>query len=254
MAAVSRTLPFLVPSRRAEKNAGTQPLRTLLVNDGESSLDCAMLQSAGYGIYPVTSAEEALREFPCARPDLILVDCSDCREIIRILREWTNVPIVVISERTEESEKIECLDVGADDYLTKPFSMGELLARLRAALRRAFGIPRDQVFVAGDLRIDFGRRTVFVGKELVKLTCTEYELLKILVCGAGAVRTHRQLIHALWGKTQYQDALHLLRVTMSNLRRKLTREPNTVWSIATEPRVGYRLGKEGDWAQVRESH
>ncbi len=254
MAAAPRTLPFLVPNRIAQDAAGTQPLRTLLVNDGQSSLDFAMLQSAGYDIYPVTSAAEALREFSCTRPEVILVDRSDGKHIIPILREWTNAPIVVVSARTEESEKIECLDIGADDYLTKPVSMAELLARLRAALRRAFGIPRSQVFVAGDLRLDFSRRTVFVGNELVKLTGTEYELLKVLACHAGAVRTHRQLIHALWGTTHYQDALHLLRVTMSNLRRKLTREPNSVWIIATEPRVGYRLGNGTEWAPARESH
>jgi two-component system KDP operon response regulator KdpE len=194
-----------------------------------------------------------LRELSCSRPDLILVDRIDDKQMIRILRECTNAPIVVISSRTGESEKIECLDIGADDYLTKPFSMGELMARLRAALRRAFGIPRSQVFIAGDLRIDFSKRTVFVGNELIRLTGTEYELLKVLACNAGAVRTHHQLIHAVWGTTQYQDALHLLRVTMSNLRRKLTRQPNTVWLIATEPRVGYRLGRDVDWAQARDS-
>jgi len=253
MAAASRTLPFLVPNRLAPNEVGTQALRTLLVSGGNPSLDFAMLKSAGYGIYPVTNAEEALRQFSCVRPELILVDCNDGKPIIRMLREWTNAPIVVISERTEELEKIECLDLGADDYVTKPFSMGELMARLRAALRRAFGIPKSHVFVVGDLRVDFSRRTVAVGDELVELTGTEYELLKILACHAGAVRTHYQLIHALWGTTHYQDAMHLLRVTMSNLRRKLTREPNTVWLIATEPRVGYRLGKDTDWAQARES-
>jgi two-component system KDP operon response regulator KdpE len=254
MAAASRTLPFLVSNRLSPNEPGTQPLRILLVNDGNPSLDVALLQSAGYGIYPVTNAEEALREFSGTRPELILVDCCDGKPIIRTLREWTNVPIVVISEHTEESEKIECLDMGADDYVTKPFGMGEFLARLRAALRRAFGVPRSQVFVAGDLRVDFSRRTVAVADELVELTGTEYELLKILACHAGTVRTHYQLIRELWGRTHYQDAMHLLRVTMSNLRRKLTRDPNTVWLIATEPRVGYRLGKNTELAQARECH
>ena len=149
----------------------------------------------------------------------------DGRDVLKRLREWTSTPIVVMSVRHEESEKIACLDAGADDYLTKPFTMGELLARLRAALRRAFGSARIESFRSGNLKVDFNRREVFVGDDQIKLTATEYDLLKVLVHHAGLVRTHYQLIHELWGHTQYQDAVHLLRVTVSNLRRKLLCDP-----------------------------
>ncbi len=153
-----------------------------------------------------------------------------------------------------ESEKIACLDAGADDYLTKPFTMGELLARIRAALRRALGTSRPEVFLSGQLKVDFSRREVFIGELQVKLTATEYDLLKVLVRHAGLVRTHRQLIHELWGTTQYQDAAHLLRVTVSNLRRKLMCDPRVRRYVVTEPGVGYRLRTDPDWTQAKEKH
>jgi len=215
------------------------------------------LQRAGYSIYAVATGDEALRQFPLARPDLTLLDLflpdMDGKQVLRRLREWTTTPIVVMSVRDGESEKIACLDGGADDYLTKPFTMGELLARLRAALRRAFGTPRSDVFTAGGLKVDFSRREVFVGNEQVKLTATEYDLLKVLASHAGLVRTHYQLIHELWGTTQYQDAAHLLRVTVSNLRRKLVCDPRVLRYIVTEPGVGYRLRSDAEWTQARES-
>ncbi|MFZ0592322.1 MAG: response regulator transcription factor [Bryobacteraceae bacterium] len=232
--------------------------RILLVDDEKSMQDIlsVTLQPAGYTLYPASSGEEALQKFQLAQPDLILLDLflpdMDGKQVLRRLREWTTTPIIVMSVRHEESEKIACLDTGADDYLTKPFTMGELLARLRAALRRAFGIPRSDVFAAGDLKVDFNRREVFVGHEQVKLTATEYDLLKVLVRHAGLVRTHYQLIHELWGTTQYQDAVHLLRVTVSNLRRKLVRDPRPFRYVVTEPGVGYRLRTDSDWTQARE--
>lgn len=191
-------------------------LRILLIDDEKSMRDILTLtlQPAGYTIYPVGTGAEALRNFPLARPDLILLDLFlpdvDGKQILRRLREWTTAPIIVMSVRHEESEKIACLDTGADDYLTKPFTMGELLARLRAALRRAFGAPRSDVFSASDLKVDFSRREVFVADAQVKLTATEYDLLKVLASHAGLVRTHRQLIHELWGTTQYYDAVHFV--------------------------------------------
>ena len=177
----------------------------------------------------------------------------DGKEVLRRLRAWTSTPIVVMSVRDQESEKIACLDAGADDYLTKPFTMGELLARLRAVLRRAFGAAQSEVFIAGDLRVDFDRREVFVGPQQVKLSATEYDLLKVLIRHAGLVRTHHQLIHELWGGTRYHDAVHLLRVTISNLRRKLATDPGIPRRIVTEPGVGYRLRSDADWAHVREN-
>jgi two-component system KDP operon response regulator KdpE len=230
-------------SNQSEKHG----LRILLVGDDSSVIEILReaLGSAGYRVYPVGTGREALRTFQFARPDLILLDLHlpdmDGRQVLLHLREWTTAPIIVMSVQHEEAEKIACLDTGADDYVTKPFTIGELLARLRAALRRAFGTPRREVFTAGDLKLDFSRREVFVGNEKVKLTATEYDLLKVLASHAGVVRTHYQLIHELWGTTQYQDVVHLLRVTVSNLRRKLEYDPGNGRHIVTEPGVGYRL-------------
>lgn len=231
--------------------------RILLVDDEKSMQDIlnVTLQPAGYSLYAVSTGEEALRTFQSARPELILLDLflpdMDGKDVLRRLREWTSTPIVVMSVRHEESEKIACLDAGADDYLTKPFTMGELLARLRAALRRAFGSARIEVFKCGDLTVDFNRREVFAGNEQVKLTATEYDLLKVFVRHAGLVRTHYQLIHELWGTTQYQDAVHLLRVTVSNLRRKIACDSGVLRYIVTEPGVGYRLRTDADWMQEK---
>ena len=140
----------------------------------------------------------------------------------------------------EVSEKVTSLDSGAQDYLTKPFSTPELLARMRAALRNV-SATQDVVFTVGDLKVDFARREVFVGGISLKLTATEYDLLKVLIHHAGKVRTHRELIRELWGRTQYQDPVHLLRVTLSHLRRKLHPDRMRPRYIVTEPGVGYRL-------------
>lgn len=235
----------------------TKGPRILLIDDEVSIQDILSLtlKPAGYHLYPVGSGHEALKAFQSTRPELILLDLflpdMDGKDVLQRLRKQTTSPIIVMSVRHEESEKIACLDAGADDYITKPFTMGELLARLRAALRRAFGSQSNEVFKAGDLRVDFGRREVFVGDEQVHLTATEYDLLKVLVRHAGLVRTHFQLIHEIWGTTQYQDAVHLLRVTVSNLRRKLVCDPQVLRRIVTEPGVGYRLRTELDWTAAK---
>ena len=223
--------------------------RVLLVDDEESIQQTlgVVLPTAGYTVYQVRNGEEALRRVQSVRPDLILLDLGlpdmDGKEVIRELREWAIAPIIVISVRDEESEKVDSLDTGAHDYVTKPFTIPELLARMRATLR-SVGATQDDVFSVGDLRVDLGRREVFVGETSVKLTATEYDLLKVLVHHAGKVRTHHQLIHELWGRTQYQDAVHLLRVTLSHLRRKLRPDPMKPRYIVTEPGVGYRLRME----------
>ena len=223
--------------------------RVLLVDDEESfqQLLSVALPPAGYTVFQARKGEEALRKVQLTRPDVILLDLGlpdmDGKDVIRHLREWTSTPIIVISVRQEESEKINSLDTGANDYLTKPFSMGELLARMRAALRVA-NSAQTEVFSMGDLRVDFGRREVLVGKNEVKLTATEYDLLKVLIHHAGKVRTHHQLIRELWGGTHYQDAVHLLRVTLSHLRRKLNLDPMKPGYIVTEPGVGYRLSAD----------
>jgi two-component system KDP operon response regulator KdpE len=179
---------------------------------------------------------------------LILLDLGlpdmDGKEVIRHLREERTIaPIIVMSVRNDESEKVSALDTGAHDYLTKPFTMPELLARMRATLR-SVSATREDVFTVRDLRVDLSRREVFVGETAVKLTATEYDVLKVLVHYAGNVRTHYQLIHEIWGRTQYQDAAHLLRVTLSHLRRKIHLDPMSPRYIVTEPGVGYRLRTE----------
>lgn len=228
--------------------------RILLVDDEEpvrQVLDVA-LRPAGYAMYQVGNGKEALRSFPLIRPDLVLLDLDlpdiDGKEIIRCLRELTFTPIIVISVRDAESEKICSLDTGADDYVIKPFATGELLARIRAALRGVNATQID-IFVSGNLRVDLGRREVLINHTQVKLTPTEYDLLKILIRHADKILTHHQLIHELWGTTQYQDAVHLLRVTLSHLRHKLQTDPLASPHIQTELGVGYRLRNEhSDWS------
>jgi two-component system, OmpR family, KDP operon response regulator KdpE len=223
--------------------------RVLLVDDEESIQQTLgiVLPPAGYTVYPVRHGEEALRRVQLVRPDLILLDLGlpdmDGKEVIRHLREREITPIIVISVRDEESEKIISLDTGANDYVTKPFTVGELLARMRAALRSVSGAQND-IFTVDDLRVDLGRREVFVGGTQVNVTATEYDLLKVLIHHAGKVRMHHQLIHELWGGTQYQDAVHLLRVTLSHLRRKIHLDPMKRRYIVTEPGAGYRLRTE----------
>ncbi len=252
MAASLRSFPALVGSKTRVLGERKKQ-RVLLVADDNSLRDSlsTTLQSAGYAPYPVVNGREALGRFHFARPDAIVLGVClpdmDGKQVLRRLRELTTAPIVAMSAGRGESETIECLDAGADDYLATPFTMGELLARLRAALRRGFGIPRNEVFVCGDLRMDFTKREVLIGNEPVKLTATEYDLLKVLASHAGVVKTHYQLIHELWGTGYYQDSVHLLRVTVSNLRRKLLGGSRTPQRVVTEPGVGYRLQPDSDW-------
>lgn len=204
----------------------------------------AALGSEGYQVVEAAGAEEALAQAAAVRPDLLILDLGlpdgDGVEVIRRLREWTEVPIIVLSVRGQESDKIGALDAGADDYLTKPFSTGELLARIRAALRRMARSPEEPVIHVGELTVDLARRRVSVQGREVHLTATEYALLRTLALHAGKVLTHRQLLHAVWGPGYERDT-HLLRVNMSNLRRKVEPDPLHPRYIVTEPGVGYRL-------------
>jgi two-component system, OmpR family, KDP operon response regulator KdpE len=160
--------------------------------------------------------------------------------VVGRLREWSQVPVIILSVRERESDKIAALDAGADDYLTKPFSMGELLARIRVAIRRAAKTNDEPVLNFGDLAIDLARRLVLLGQEEVKLTPTEYEILKYLSLHAGRVITHRQLLRAVWGPN-YQGETHYLRVYVGQLRRKIEADPAQPRYITTEPGVGYRF-------------
>jgi two-component system, OmpR family, KDP operon response regulator KdpE len=196
-------------------------------------------------VHDAASGEDALQAVPAVRPDAIVLDLGlpqmSGTEVTRCLREWTEIPIIILSVREEETEKIAALDAGADDYLTKPFGPGELLARLRAALRRASKQETSSVFTAGDLMVDLAQRLVRLGGADVQLTPTEYDLLKSLVLHAGKVLTHRQLIREVWGGAHYEDAQHLLRVNVSNLRRKIEADATRPRFIVTEPGVGYRM-------------
>jgi two-component system KDP operon response regulator KdpE len=202
------------------------------------------LSAHGYAVVEAVNGRDALAAVAAHRPDLVLLDLGlpdmDGIEITRKLREWTQIPIIIVTVQEQEAAKIDALDAGADDYVTKPFGMGELLARMRVALRRAASPAAEPIFTSGDLVVDLGRRLVTVSGDEVQLTPTEYDLLRTLVTYAGKVLTHRQLLRQVWG-VGYESETHLLRVNMSNLRHKL--EPDTArpTHILTEPGVGYRL-------------
>lgn len=202
------------------------------------------LTASGYVVYEAASGHEALHEVTGLRPDVVVLDLGlpdlDGTEVIRRLREWSQVPVIVLSVREGETDKIAALDAGADDYVTKPFSVGELVARLRAALRRAGRAGPEMVFEVDELRVDFGRRVVTLAGREVALTPTEYDLLRVLVQQAGRVLTHGYLLRQVWGAS-YEAEAHLLRVNISNLRRKLEPDPTRPHYIRTEPGVGYRL-------------
>jgi two-component system KDP operon response regulator KdpE len=161
-------------------------------------------------------------------------------DVTRQLREWTQIPIIILSVRGSEKDKIAALDLGADDYLTKPFVVGELLARVRAALRRAAPGGKTPLFKKGELEIDLERRLVKVAGNEIQLTPNEYELLKVLVDNSGKVMTHKHLLNAVWGP-EYFGEFHMLRVNISNLRRKIEPDPSRPQIIITESGVGYRL-------------
>lgn len=205
----------------------------------------SILSAHGYSVHEAENGAEALQQVRVVRPDVIIVDLGlpdiDGVEVTRSLRAWVHTPIIALSVRESESDKITTLDAGADDYLTKPFGPGELLARIRAALRKASRLEDGPVLNTGDLTVDLALREVRVGNRIVQLTPTEYELLKVLISHAGKVLTHRQLVGEVWGGLHYEDALHLLRVNISNLRRKLEAEAARPRYIVTEPGVGYRL-------------
>lgn len=206
----------------------------------------ASLKSRGYRLVESETGSDALAQAATHNPDVVLLDLGlpdmDGLEVTRRLREWTATPIIVLSARGQEEDKIGALDGGADDYLTKPFSVPELLARIRVALRhkaRTGAEPEEPVFVDGDLRIDLGRRQVCLGDQEIHLTPIEYKLLVTLVRSAGKVITHRQLLKEVWGPA-YASQSQYLRVYMGQLRHKLERDPARPKYLITEPGVGYR--------------
>jgi two-component system KDP operon response regulator KdpE len=219
----------------------------VLVIDDESAIRRFLrvsLGSQGYTIVEATNAQDGLAAAASAHPDVIVLDLGlpdlDGVEVTRRLREWTHTPIIVLSVRDDEHSKVAALDAGADDYLTKPFGLGELLARLRVAMRHTGPGPEEPVFRTGDLTVDRARRLVTRAGVEISLTPTEYDILKTLVQYAGRVVTHRQLLKAVWGPG-YETESHLLRVNVSNLRRKIETDPTRPQFLHTEPGVGYRL-------------
>jgi two-component system KDP operon response regulator KdpE len=208
---------------------------------------CATLQASGYQVMAAATAQEGCTQAALRQPALILLDLGlpdlDGLEVTRRLREWATMPIIVLSARGRESDKIAALDAGADDYVTKPFGMGELLARIRVVLRhvaRTTQAPDTPVFTVGQLQVDLARRYVSVAAQPVHLTPIEYKLLATLVHYAGKVVTHRQLLQEVWGDHAMHEA-HYLWVYMSQLRHKLEPEPARPRYLLTEPGVGYRL-------------
>jgi two-component system KDP operon response regulator KdpE len=224
-------------------------LRVLVVDDERAIRRYlrAALSAQGIAVVEAASGEEALRYAALERPEVVILDLGlpdlDGLEVTRRMREWTDVPIIILSVREQESEKVAALDAGADDYLTKPFGTGELMARIRASLRRSSHQAKEPVIEVKQLRIDLERRLVTVDEEEVALTPTEYDLLRLLAQNSGKVLTHRQLLQNVWGNASEED-LHLLRVNISNIRRKIEPDPSRPTYIQTEAGVGYRLRPE----------
>ena len=207
----------------------------------------ATLSAHGYRLVEAATAQEGLMHAATRQPEIVILDLGlpdlDGLELTRQLREWSTMPIIVLSARGQESDKVAALDAGADDYLTKPFGVGELLARMRVALRhtaRTAQEPGEAVFVVGDLRVDMARRQVSVAHQEVHLTPIEYKLLTTLVRYADKVVTHHQLLREVWGPGASSET-HYLRVYMGQLRHKLEANPARPRYLVTESGVGYRL-------------
>jgi two-component system KDP operon response regulator KdpE len=224
--------------------------RRVLVVDDESPIRRylrAALSAQGFTIFEAANGEGAIQAVLSDRPDVIILDLGlpdiDGIEVTRRLREWSQTPIIILSVREAERDKIAALDAGADDYLTKPFSTGELMARMRVVLRRLSAKPDDPVLEVDQLKMDLSRRIVTIGEKEISLTPTEYDILRLLMQNAGKVLTHRQLLRQVWG-TAYESEMHILRVNISNLRHKIEPDPARPHYILTEPGVGYRLRAE----------
>jgi two-component system KDP operon response regulator KdpE len=220
--------------------------RVLVIDDERAirRLLRASLSAHGYQVLEATSGREGLDAAASERPDLIILDLGlpdlDGVDVTRRLREWSKAPVVILSVRGRDDEKIAALDAGADDYLTKPFSMGELLARMRVALRHAAQPADEPIITVGELTVDVARRLTTVGGREVALTPVEYSLLRTLAVYAGRVMTHAQLRREVWGPGYIGDG-NLLRVSISKLRHKIEADPASPGTSLPKPGVGYRL-------------
>lgn len=223
-----------------------QGLRILIIDDEPQiqKLLRVSLQAYGYHLYGAACGQEGIQQAAARKPDLAIVDLGlpdmDGKTVIRQIREWSAMPVIILSARDQEQEKIEALDAGADDYVTKPFSMGELMARIRVCLRRTAVNETEPVLNCGGLAVDLLQRRVTVDDREVKLTPTEYELIKYMLQHAGRVLTHKQLLKAVWGSSYNEDS-HYIRIYVSQLRRKIEEDPAQPRYILTESGIGYRL-------------
>lgn len=204
----------------------------------------ASLPTHQHEVFEADTGASAMAMVREAHPDLLILDLGlpdmDGVEVTRKLRSWSQIPIIILSVRSREDDKIEALNAGADDYLTKPFGVGELLARIRVVMRRVGNTGSQPVYQVGDLSVDLDRRRASTAEKEVDLTPTEFDILSLLIQNAGKVVTQRQIIHKVWG-TAYENKSRLLRVNISNLRRKIEPNPNQPCYILTELGVGYRL-------------
>jgi len=202
------------------------------------------LTAHGYDFLEAATGQEGIYQAAMARPDIVILDMGlpdlEGLAVVSKIREWSKMPIIILSVRGQDNDKVNALDLGADDYLTKPFSMGELMARIRVALRHQGNLKDEPVIQIADLWIDLSRRQVKVAGTEIHLTPTEYDLLKILVANAGKVVTHRHMLTSIWGNNG-QEYAQYLRIYISQLRKKIERDPNQPKYILTEPGVGYRL-------------
>lgn len=225
----------------------TDPLMHILVVDDERSIRRYLhtsLTAKGYEVHEAETGTEAIAAVQDGHFDLIILDLGlpdvDGVEVTRRVREWSQVPIIILSVRDLEDDKVGALDAGADDYLTKPFGLSELMARMRVAMRHSSQGATEPVIELANLRVDLVKREVILAGERVALTPTEYDLLRVLVQNGGRVLTHNQLLRQVWGSA-YEEEAHLLRVNISNLRRKIEPNPDRPEYILTEPGVGYRF-------------
>lgn len=206
------------------------------------------LSANGFRVAVAETGGEGLRMAGMDRPDLVILDLGlpdiDGTDVLKRVREWSSVPVVVLSVRSAEADIIACLDAGADDYLVKPFRSGELLARVRAAIRHQPGHPPDVVYTAGDVSVDLSARRVRKGGEDVRLTATEYKLLAVFVRNAGRVLTHRYLLEQVWGPS-FVGETEYTRVYVGHLRKKIEDDPTSPRLIITESGIGYRLADLG---------
>jgi two-component system KDP operon response regulator KdpE len=224
--------------------------RTALIIDDEKQIRRLLrlaLEGADFQVYEAGTGQSGLSEIVHRRPDVVLLDLGlpdmEGVKVLQRLREWSDVPVLILSVRDDAEEKVAALDAGADDYVTKPFDTAELLARVRAAQRRSLTETGEPIFSAGSLSVDFSARQVKLSGAEIRLTPTEYSLLRVLVQNAGKVVTHRQLLRTVWGEKAETQAQYL-RVYVTHLRKKLQTSATAPSVIKTEVGIGYRLSAE----------